>query len=77
MRFVADFEDVLGVDVAKALKGRLEVVQTLAEIALSGEYHRLHSVVGERNSFRFRHRQQTGEDLVKEGVDGGEEEAMR
>ena len=55
MRFIADFEDVFGVDVAEALEGGLKVVQPLTEIALSREDDGLHSVVSERNLFCLRH----------------------
>ena len=45
MRFVADFEDVLGVDVTEALEGGLEVVEGLSEIALSRENDGFHAIV--------------------------------
>ena len=56
MRFVADFEHVLRVDVAETLEGRLDVVERLAEIPLSRENDGFHSVVRVRNRFGLGHR---------------------
>ena len=44
VRLVADFEDVLERDGAKAGEGRLQVVERLAHVALGGEDERLEAL---------------------------------